>query len=698
MFIMRVVRTLLFVMQFCICILLGISVAYATPDQVRFEITGLGIDDGDPESPFNLPLGTTLVPGKDYKLLVRARNSFQNLPAPLVNIMVFNISITNGTLKPIRNPFPELDSCNLPNPPDPVCCGTNIPESCKNPFWWKVGSDISHIDGRPYDNQKPGQFSAGWLNGKHISNLELAHIYFTAGPAGSTLEINLNSNPWAEGSDFANHSLYTIEDKIFNINGGQGLLYQGSIAAGQSDENCGLGGQDCIYNALLPIACAGANGFLEQINIASVINLQQEPLVATITYRDLLGVTQGRVTAIIPSKQDFIINDMGLKPDTYGTVCIETNASLNGAWKGGIALYKPNYRYNQGGLDFALYYPFTNPSYGQNTIPLNTFHFGVPANATVANWISIIDAVPGNGKGIQGELRYYNDAGDLIYVDIVDISDGGRMDYAGHIALAGLENRDAVGMARFVPISDSLNFYLTVARYFYDPTTGGINDFYTAFVVPNRPPTMLSKSGIISTNNGEYSIIEFNNSGVSTSQTLVTANNSFGTPVGTTLVSVPPLSTRHVIVNRHEASGFLDSDSLGGATVTPQSASISAISLFYKLDDFGRLLYAYAAPFVGIGSQNQMSEFNTFIDHTNRMEIFNSTSSSITSSIDVLNYDGSLLLKHSTTLLPRASARLSFDLPKDTYGSILIENSKPGLVIRNTVSREGEYRLSFPAH
>ena len=85
-------------------------------------------------------------------------------------------------------------------------------------------------------------------------------------------------------------------------------------------------------------------------------------------------------------KQDFIINDLGLLPDTVGTVCVETDAPTSGRWAGGITVYKPDTRNGPvafgTAFDFAIYYPFEVPHFGTLTVPLNTFHLGVDPTST----------------------------------------------------------------------------------------------------------------------------------------------------------------------------------------------------------------------------------------------------------------------------------------------------------------------------
>lgn len=464
---------------------------------------------------------------------------------------------------------------------------------------------------------------------------------------------------------------------------------------------CVPGGGDCYYQLLKHSACAGANGFLGQVNIASVINLQPGNLDLTVRYIDLTGVLKGSVsTTLSPNlKQDFIINDLGLQPDTIGSVCVQTNAGSDGAWTGGVAIYKPDIRYGPvgfgEGFDFALYYPFSNPLTGVTTVPLNTFHLGTNPAALVANWVSIADASQGDGKGLSGVLRYFNDQGVVTKEEAVSIADGGRGDFSGHEGLSGAANYDAVGMAQFTPNSNT-PYYLTLTRYFYDCPGASCNNFLTAFNIPRRPGSNASVSGGVSTSGGEIAIVELNNIGVSSSDTHVAVYRDTGNQAGNSVVSVPALGTRHIIVNQSGETGFLANDQVGMAQVAAQGGSISALSIFYKLSSVGVLEYAYAAPLVGARGDALLSQFNSFIEHKNNLEVYNTSGAARTVAVDFYDYLGNKIYGDNFALPGLGSKRYSnMALPADTYGTIIVQGDAPGVTVRNYVARAGEYTLPF---
>ncbi|MFN8392801.1 MAG: hypothetical protein U0136_21085 [Bdellovibrionota bacterium] len=464
---------------------------------------------------------------------------------------------------------------------------------------------------------------------------------------------------------------------------------------------------DCIHQSLRSSACVGANGFLSQVNIASVINLQPADLTVQVEYFDLTGTRQGRTSAKIGpnTKQDFIINDMGLARDTVGTVCVDSDGA-DGSWTGGIAIYKPDFRAGGAGFgtafDFALYYPFLNPFETPVTVPLNTFHLGTDPKATVANWIAISDA-DRDGAPLTGTLLYFNAAGANTGSEAVDIPDGGRRDYAGHVGVGGIANNDAYGMAQFVPDpkpnGQPSKYYMTLTRYFYDcPGAGsGCPNFLTAFNLPYRPATRATIHGGTSSVNGEISIVELTNVSTAPTSAAVQVFSGTGQNPGNQFVDVPPRGTHHVIL---QSEANLASNSASTSTVSTSSGFISAVSLFYKLNQFGQLVYAYAAPFTSSPGLAQLSQYNSFIFHENVPEIFNSGDKDLTVNADFISSTGKVVAQKTIfALKPNETQRLSFSppIPADDYGTIILQSDHEGLIGRNYVRREGMYVLPFGA-
>ncbi len=180
----------------------------AASSSVLFEVAELGIDDGNPDSPFGLPLNSELLSGGNYKLKIVGRDvdsDFNNQP---VNNITFALEITNGMI---------------------------------NRFQWKV---TGNIDDNDFTNEivgvdNFGQVSTDTFFGHTISTqalintgfaepTEVAVVYFTVGAAGIPLVINFDSNPYISGVSTAN-SHYAVNGVLYNLNQGDGFSYSSAV-------------------------------------------------------------------------------------------------------------------------------------------------------------------------------------------------------------------------------------------------------------------------------------------------------------------------------------------------------------------------------------------------------------------------------------------------------------------------------------
>lgn len=455
---------------------------------------------------------------------------------------------------------------------------------------------------------------------------------------------------------------------------------------------------------LLSSSCAGPNGFFLQTNILTVINRQtNKSLKADVVYRDLFGIVQGSVSIVLgpEEKRDVIVNELGLAPDTYGTVCVTTDAKKNGAWSGGLTLYKERFDLLGGtstlGLspntifDSALYYPLTNPVKGKVQVPLNTNSLGTSAipSTMIANWVRLTDAVVGDGRGLVGRLRYYDITGKQVGTDHVAIPDGGRFDFSGHDQIG----QHVVGMAEFTSSSSSSMFYVESSRYVYEGLFAITGNFWTAYVIPNRAATGVPTIGRLSTLPNEIAIVELINSTANSVNAAFRAFDAGGATIMNEGFDIPGKGSRHLIITGDALlAGFN-----GSAEVSGPPESLAGLTLVYRFAPSRDLLLAFAPAFIEPIGSVQRTEFNSFIGHENLLDLTNSLDKKVTANIKVLNFDRSLLDEFEVKLRARATERLDLVLPADTYGTIVVDSgADDGLVVRNDVSRVSEYTLSFP--
>ncbi len=454
---------------------------------------------------------------------------------------------------------------------------------------------------------------------------------------------------------------------------------------------------------LKPSACAGANGFLSQVNIATITNHQSQPLRVTAIYRDLTGaIKDTRIVTVAPNvKLDLIVNEMGLEEDSYGSLCIFTNAVTDGAWSGGITLYKLRYDESSisqfsefGQFDFSLYYPFVNPKTGISSVSLNTNSLGTSGTGTVANWIRITDGNPEDNQALRGRLSFYNQVGAFVSSMLVDIPNGGRFDYAGHAILG----ENAVGLAIFTPAILGSSYFIETTRYLYEGTGAQSNNFYTAFTIPDRPATIEPISGFVELPPNQITITETVNVNPAPGKFSFNYLNSSGVSLlSTPELILPPRGSHHsIIYNSLLDASVLSSDNLAISQVSSIDSPVSSISVNYVFNTHGELLYAFAPPLLQSAGKSQITEFNSFLGQKNRLFLFNSSDTEITALISIFGHTGNSINQFQRKLAPRTSLSEDLQLPKESYGIILVDSGNNfGLVVRNEVHKDGQFSIPF---
>ncbi len=451
-------------------------------------------------------------------------------------------------------------------------------------------------------------------------------------------------------------------------------------------------------------ACAGPNGFFGQTNVLTIINHQiKTSLKARVEYRDLSGKLQKSLKIKLPpeARRDLIVNELGLKRDSYGTACVYTDATKAGLWSGGLTLYKEHYVKGSPlkglspttKLDYALYYALTNPITGKSTVSLNTNSLGTNTipGSMVANWVRLTDATPRDGKRLVGTLYYYDTQGKQVGKHKVSLPDGGRYDFPAHEPL----KQRAVGLAEFIPANLTSKYYLESSRYVYEGPFVVDGNFWTAFAIPNRQATGVPTIGKLSTTANEYAIVELINASNANVNAPFRVFSGNGATVMSKNVFIPKKGSRHIVITGNALVAGVS----GSAEVSGPPESIAARTLVYRFAPSKSLLFAYAPSFLEQGGSVQRSQFNSYIGNQNTLEMTNTTDHSISAEVKLLNYNAQLLKRFTVKLDAQGTKRIKLTPPANTYGTVVVDSKGvTGLVIRNDVSRLSDYTLSFPGN
>ena len=446
-------------------------------------------------------------------------------------------------------------------------------------------------------------------------------------------------------------------------------------------------------------ACSpGANFFFSQTNIATVVNHLSTPLSVTVDYRDWFGIVKGSVTFSLDSflKRDVIINELGAEADTYGTVCVYTDAEDPGSWSGALTVYKSRFTDDsldaegmptaiQGTFDYALHYPFQNPRTGVSVSNLNTNTLGTTGDNDVASWVRVTDAKPDDGMGLTGTIYYSAFTGEELGSHEVNLPDGGRFDFPAHEIIG----QKAVGAARFVPTDSSAPYYFESSRYFYEASVQLQANFWTAFVVPNPKPTGAKITGRVSNLASELSIIESLNATDQDTTANITIFGFDGVETFSQSGFITGNGALHTVINDQ----MLPAGTIGSAQISGALESLSSVSLVYRFDALGILTYAYAPPFLESAGKTQVFDWNSFLNQKNTVEIFNTSDTRITGVLEVIDYLNNTISVRDVDLEARAATSFVLDeLPVDSYGTLLLSVDSIGIVGQNSIERENEYK------
>jgi len=277
--------------------------------------------------------------------------------------------------------------------------------------------------------------------------------------------------------------------------------------------------------------------------------------------------------------------------------------------------YKPS---NEGGFDYVLNFPFSNPTAGDQLVQFNTFHPSLAPNEVGNLAVNFLTVSNGEPTAQTGFVTMYSQTGAVLNRTLHTIPAAGRVDISVHDAAGvGFNN---VGLIRWEPTSSSAGFQVTLNRYAYD----GASPFDEVVEAVSLPATLGSRqSQIVPVDTrGMTSVLEISNTSTESSVTTVSVTNSAGQTVLDTIVPLGPNATRHLV---------LDGDlinSLGLARITASEGGEAIVNALHygRTANAGiRTMYQIQAR-EGLGSVMQ-GTYNTFLNQECFLYLGNTSSS-----------------------------------------------------------------------
>ena len=442
--------------------------------------------------------------------------------------------------------------------------------------------------------------------------------------------------------------------------------------------------------------CAEWNGFIGQtINIAEFVNLTGSDRQVDLTLFDFLGTAQGTTsTTVLPGAQsDVLVHDMmGWTTDSIGTVCADivdpaTMMEMAGDVDGRMLHYHPD---GLGGFDYVIAMPFENVKIGPVFAQYNTFHPSLdPADLGnfAANWFTVVNAEMNTQSG--SVIVYGSDGSVLASNSFSLLPAGGRIDVGIHEFGA-----NQVGVVEWRPIDNTAGFRVRLNRYVYT----GPTPFFPVLEAVSLPAVKGSMQTRIAPadTRGLTSVVEVSNTGASSTDVNIIANDASGAEVLNTTVTLAAKATQHIILD-----GSLIA-SLGRVSVQALAGGeVASTVLQYGRTATAGINNLYNVPTDQALGGNLFGSYNTFLGQSCNLLVVNSSGTAEPLEINATRFDGTPVITTQMESVP-ANGAFEFDLCSvdgpNVFGQVRLTPSNANSVV-STVVRQGagdSYRISTP--
>ncbi|MCB0345840.1 MAG: fibronectin type III domain-containing protein [Bdellovibrionales bacterium] len=417
--------------------------------------------------------------------------------------------------------------------------------------------------------------------------------------------------------------------------------------------------------------CGSWNSYLRMWSIFENVNLSSRNMRVALDVYDIDNTKlQTYQFNLEPgAQQDILVHDTpGLAPNSYGRACA-THDGEPGDLGGRAVLYAPIVGHSL--FHFAYPIPFKNGTVGPQYIPYNTYNPSFhPADQEnlVANWIQITNV---GSAYAAGSLVFYDMLGNVIRTERIGVGAGVRRDVSAHAV-----GRQRVGYAEWEP-DGSEPFVISNVRYVYDNPTGVINSFDTATHMPALIGSGRKLVAPADTTNG-MSVLEVSN----VSSAPITVNGAIHASDGTLRSNVSirlgSHETRHVILDeilaREPGTIWVRSNA---------RASLIADVMQYDRESDGSLNYMYGTEARESTYAAARGSYNTYIGHSSKIVLSNTSSAPQTVSISAVRSDGSTVISGEEVIVPPLGSRtvaVNDYEAEDNYGVATIQGFSSGSI------------------
>lgn len=448
---------------------------------------------------------------------------------------------------------------------------------------------------------------------------------------------------------------------------------------------------------LLPTTiCSVWNSFLSGAerplwNIMEHINSSDRDLEIQSTLYDFDGTERSNVIFTIEKDKQFdlLVHEMeGWTADSYGLICSRVIDGELGDLDGQMVYYKQR---SENEFEFAFSSPFVGGLVGKQYIGFNSVQPSLDpseANNFVANWIQITNLSKATQKG---KLKFYDNEGILLKDLVVEIAGRGQKNIAAHEW-----DTPKMGLVEWIPESSAVRFVVTNTRYLYDNVS--LQESFDAAFELQASSGYDEEANVAFDTVNATAIIEIENIKNHSIYLQISYYSLEGSLIKVENYTLAPFASQHVVVNN-----ILD-NGIGQANISTNGTgkkNFIATVLQYGRDERGGVSHAYGISVRKPAGDIQRSTYNTYLNQSCELYIFNPGDVAQQLQLNMLRYDGTRILQEDPITLG-AKQSIATDLcsneSSEASGVITLEAENYG-TLNSYLLRNGakdSYRIFIP--
>lgn len=459
------------------------------------------------------------------------------------------------------------------------------------------------------------------------------------------------------------------------------------------DEDCGSNINLTASKILPSPIYATWNGFYGQINVVSIKNVGNAPIVATLNLYSLAGNLEStsQLDLSARSQRDVILNELnGFTEDSYGWIEITypSNASVRGS--------SHYYRLTEDNkFEFSIVIPFENAKYGETSSIFNTMSpsFVIDRQEKeIANWTQLINLNSSSSKKFYVET--YNLRGNLLHRREYILLPFARFDIeSGHKTVG----KNKVGMIKIIPDDDTSPYLAQIFKYglkkYEEDVANEDFSFASGFTFQKSHvgPKYLSLSNL--EDSKEW--IVFANPGTSELELDLDFRDQAGGVIDTKKVFLSSNAQLHL-----DTKNYFVGDGVTVLGINSLKGSYTVSNNFYNFCLDGSVCSSTVVDAKAVLNETLWGDYNTFLSQENYLRIANIYDGIVDFTIKLYDLNGDLVVEKDysigtkETIFVNLITDLGVSLRENSYGNVEVVSNRAGALMVDSMSKQEDGNLT----